>query len=477
VLQKVLQTETYKVPHTYQRNGIYYLRYRVPKAIQEMTGLPAVIRQSLQTTSPEAAKKLTNIVVSKICELKGVVMAKNLETSLKMHFSTIETIYGKVVIHDKNDVVEAQKTRAFMIENQDIIVKNHDVMHQSQAGPHKVEFEVDLSLSDAMAKYMTWRVNFRNLDGSLGFSDSAKKSRMRNFALFLEVIGDIDINKVTKFNVREVLDVIRNMPRCNKAPYTLWTLEDAIRAARSRMVPECDLVASKQAKEALKDYQSLFSRFLTVEKGLLKESPTKGVKVDFESISYAVLSGSQMASVVDYWKDQPCSDYKWIILLAVYTGARRGDIFNLKISSVRHDKDCERFFLFIEEGKTDAARRKIPLHIKLIELGFLNFYKAKKSGTAPEDKLFREFKSDQYITLKFRESLDYLDVPRANDALRRYSFHSLRHAVITEAAKHNNIQLVQRVVGHEITGVGITKLYTGEFELKDVLNVVDCLSW
>jgi integrase len=163
--------------------------------------------------------------------------------------------------------------------------------------------------------------------------------------------------------------------------------------------------------------------------------------------------------------------------LAAYTGARRGDIFNLKISSVRHDTDCERFFLFIEEGKADVARRKIPLNSKLIELGFLGFDQSKESGSVPEDRLFREFKSDQYVTLKFRESLDYLDVPRANDALRRYAFHSLRHAVITEAAKHNNMQLVQRVVGHEITGVGITKLYTGEFELKDVLNVIDCLDW
>ena len=469
MLQDVLQTETQKIPHTFQRNGIYYLRYRVPKAIQQMTGLPAVVRQSLQTKSPEAAKKLTNIVVSKICELKGVVMAKELEMGFKMNLVTVPTMFGDIKFERENLNEELEMATAFIKENPHLMPKMVPCKDSDLSG---------ILLSESFSNYMIWRDNFRNKDGSLGVSDSAKKSRMRNFALLLEVIGDIDINKITKFNIREVLDVISNMPRCNKAPYTFWSLEDTVRAARSRMVPECDLVASKQAKEALKDYQSLFSRFLTDEKGLLKESPTKGVKVDFESISYATLSSSQMTSVVDYWKGQPCSDYKWIILLAAYTGARRGDVFNLKLSSVRYDKDCERFFLFIEEGKTDAARRKIPLHSKLIELGFLHFYKVKKTGTAPEDKLFREFKSDQYITLKFRESLDYLDVPRANDALRRYSFHSLRHAVITEAVKnHISLPVIQRVVGHEITGAGITKIYTGEFELKDMLCVVDCLSW
>lgn len=468
MLQDVLQTETQKIPHTYQRNGVYYLRYRVPTVIQQMTGLPAVLRQSLKTTSPETAKKLTKIVVSKFCELKGEIMAQQLKNTFKQGFVTVPTIFGDVKFERENPKEELEIATTFIKENPHLMQKED---------PDKYSDLPDILLSESFDKYLIWRGNFRNKNGSLGLSDSAKKSRMRNFDLLLEIIGDIDINKVTKFNIREVLDVISNMPRCNKAPYTLWTLEDAVRAAKSRMVPECDLVASKQAKEALKDYQSLFSRFLTDEKGLLKESPTKGVKVDFESISYAAISGSQMASVTDYWKGQPCSDYKWIILLAAYTGARRSDIFNLKISSVRHDKDCERFFLFIEEGKTDAARRKIPLHSKLIELGFLRFYKTKKSGAAPEDKLFREFKSDQYITLKFRESLDYLGVPRVSDELRRYSFHSLRHAVITEAAKHNNMQLVQRVVGHEITGVGITKLYTGEFELKDILCVIDCLNW
>lgn len=465
MLQDVLQTETRKIPHTYTRNGIYYLRYRVPKVIRNFTGLPAVLRQSLNTRSPDVAENLLRIVVSKIQEVKGVLMAKQLENTLKMEFMTILTNDGVVTIDFNDPAKEAAFANVILNPKQDIKSTEQ-------------EAESEMTISDSVRNYMIWRENLRNKDGSLGLSDSSRNARSRNFDILLEVLGDIGIAKVTPHKIREVLDVIRNMPRCNKAPYTGWDLKDVIGAAKSRMVPESDLVASKQAKEALKDYQSLFSRFLTDERGFLKDAPTKGVRAEFESSSYAPLSSAQMTSVVKYWKKQPSSDYKWIMLLAAYTGARRGDVFNLKISSLKHDKDCGRFYLFIEEGKTDAARRKIPLHNNLIELGFLDFYKSKKAGVTSEDRLFRDFKSDQYITSKFRESLDVLGLPRADHDLRRYSFHSMRHSVITEAVKnHVSMPVIQRVVGHEITGAGITKLYTGEFELKDMLCVIDSLSW
>jgi ribosomal protein S19 len=49
--------------------------------------------------------------------------------------------------------------------------------------------------------------------------------------------------------------------------------------------------------------------------------------------------------------------------------------------------------------------------------------------------------------------------------------------MITESMKYNEMHLVQRVVGHELSEVGITRKYTGEFELKNYLVVIDCLDW
>lgn len=56
-----------------------------------------------------------------------------------------------------------------------------------------------------------------------------------------------------------------------------------------------------------------------------------------------------------------------------------------------------------------------------------------------------------------------------NDELRRFTFHSLRQAVITEMASCNDYALFQRVVGHEITTLGISKVYASEFKFEHYL--------
>ncbi|MGI2178163.1 tyrosine-type recombinase/integrase [Shewanella frigidimarina] len=463
----MLQTETQKIPHTFQRNGIYYLRYRVPKAIQQMTGLPAVVRQSLQKKSPEAAKKLTNIVVSKICELKGVVMAKELEMTFKMNLMTVPTIIGDVKFEREDPNEELEMAVNFMLNNPHLMSKI--------ATPKIISSSI--SLSEAMSQYVVWRDLFRNANGSIGISHKSKQARQRNFEILLHIIGDISITEITRPQIREALDIISNMPVRNKNPYAKDSLTNLIKAAKERAIPEEDLVSTKQAAEALKDYQSLFSRFLTETKELLKKSPTKGVKHDFESISYAALTERQMRLVTEYWNAQVDSDYKWIILLGAYTGARRGDIFNLKLSSVKFDIETKRYYLLIEEGKTKAANRKIPIHKKLINIGFLSFVEKMKLNQNLTGKLFRSFKSDHYITSKFRSSLDILGIPKQNEEHRRLSFHSLRHSVITKSITDNHQQCVQKVVGHEILNSGITKVYIGNFELSSLLNVIDCLDW
>ncbi|WP_432280126.1 DUF6538 domain-containing protein [Shewanella aestuarii] len=60
VLQTVLQNGTPKIPYTFQRNGVYYLRVRIPKIIRENTHPPPIIRQSLQTKSSTIAITLVN---------------------------------------------------------------------------------------------------------------------------------------------------------------------------------------------------------------------------------------------------------------------------------------------------------------------------------------------------------------------------------------------------------------------------------
>ena len=77
--------------------------------------------------------------------------------------------------------------------------------------------------------------------------------------------------------------------------------------------------------------------------------------------------------------------HKWGIMLAMFTGARLNEICQLHIADVRQEDEI--WFLDItDEGdddkklKTDAGRRKVPLHSELIRLGFLEFVQSRRTG-------------------------------------------------------------------------------------------------
>ncbi|GIU22016.1 hypothetical protein TUM4644_13620 [Shewanella colwelliana] len=398
--------------------------------------------------------------------------------SLQMNFASVMTFHdnGKpqsLTKYDSgNDNSDSDSAIKHSLELEKVNVQ-HRVANNS------VELEKGgMKLSEAIEAYKDWQSKLKKKSGGYGISHKAAQSRYTHFEILLLALGSVGIESISRPDIRSVLAIIENMPKRNIKPYSenkdlrVW-----VEAAKNREIPEQDLVASNQKREALKDYQSLFSRFLTDELELIKTSPTTAIKVDVEYSSYACLSRKQMSVVVNHWHAKDDSDYKWIVLLAAYSGARRGDIFNLKLSSVVYDGDVQRYYLDIKQGKTKAAIRKIPLHNKLIEMGFLRFVDEQAKHKSPEGKLFSSFKTDSYITTRFRDSLDELGFAKVNEQCRRFSFHSMRHAVVTQSRRSNLTVLVQKVVGHKITSSGETDRYTGNYELPDLLCVIDSLDW
>ena len=92
VLQSGSQPVTPKIPYTFQRNGVYYLRVRIPKIIQENTNLPPIMLQSLQTKSSRIAIKLVKQVIIQLNEPRSSLMAK----SLQMNFASVMTLMTMV---------------------------------------------------------------------------------------------------------------------------------------------------------------------------------------------------------------------------------------------------------------------------------------------------------------------------------------------------------------------------------------------
>lgn len=123
----------------------------------------------------------------------------------------------------------------------------------------------------------------------------------------------------------------------------------------------------------------------------------------------------------------------WIPLIALYSGARLGEIAQLLTNDIRQ-QDKVWIFHITEEGgdqkstKTGGSQRVVPVHSELIKLGFLQ-YRAETVARG-EQRLFPELKRDQRgffgkASKFFNRYLRAVGVK----VDRKVNFHSFRHCI------------------------------------------------
>jgi len=167
----------------------------------------------------------------------------------------------------------------------------------------------------------------------------------------------------------------------------------------------------------------------------------------------------------------------WIPLLGLYTGARVGELAQLRVADV--DTSGEFPVLCItDEGegqsiKSQAGVRKVPLHGELVRLGLLDHVATLK--ILKEVRLWpslptREGKPGGYFSQWFgayRRSLGFGPHP---------DFHCLRHTVRSQMADAEvTEQVIDTLVGHEVKGSTGAKVYTHRTmkTLKKAVEVVN----
>jgi integrase len=125
----------------------------------------------------------------------------------------------------------------------------------------------------------------------------------------------------------------------------------------------------------------------------------------------------------------------WLPLLALYGGARLEELCQLKASDIKEHKGLGFYYKVTdEEGrrvKTQTARRSIPVHSQLIQLGFLDYVVAIRKAKAdflfpelvPDTKGKRSGNWSKWFT-RYRRSVGLKD--------DRTVFHSFRHGFLDE---------------------------------------------
>jgi site-specific recombinase XerD len=303
--------------------------------------------------------------------------------------------------------------------------------------------------------------DFRNWKS---WTDKRAKLNQKMYDNLRHFLGNVPVSSVRKRDIKGALEGISRLPKGNLRAYKGLPLDRLC----SLSVPAEDRVSSKYVKEHLKLCQSLFSRYLKQEVDVLRVSPTEGVRWEHENNRYGCLTDAQVRVLVEHSGDKPVW-FRWFLLMALYSGARRSELARLTKDDIRRCPDTGRYYFVVKEGKTKAARRAVPIHDRLLQLGFMDWVEAQ------DDKLFKvAFQNPNRVTDLFGSTLGV----KTSDHGDRLVFHSVRHTFITKArAAGNDTVLVQQVVGHEKRGAGQTDRYTHTFQLKDVLSVVDCICY
>ena len=392
----------------FQRKSTYYFRCRVPKHLVSVLGRQEVCI-SLRTKERRKAVELSGKLIS-----FSLIDVHNLGLTLIQVLKDGSTIKVEADLSKPEEKAFVEKTLGDW---------------QTQDG----SAEDTLPFSHVARKYL----GAKSSEGAL----EAVKAVQYTVKLFLEGIGDLPMRELTQGKLGEfkrLLELRTKRDGAKLAPKTLATHVKNIVAITTWASTNFDHV------------QALTSRGV---------APKRHVRADEERDRFTQDDIKLLLHTGPLLPEQ-----LWLIRLGALTGARISEIAQLNISTDFAVTTSGTAFMRICEGpgkrlKITSARRDIPLHPQLLDLGLLEWLdgQAKLGHTRPFESLWgvNQGSWGKYPSKWFGEFKKRTLAGRyTEEELKRKVFHSFRHTV-THHFKQAGVppQLASAFLGHADHGI------------------------
>jgi integrase len=265
---------------------------------------------------------------------------------------------------------------------------------------------------------------FAEFVGETAHISTVTRTAVRNFK---QALGSypINANKVKAFagmSFRKIVESNATLKRPTLSTKTINRYLSAV-AIFSKWLATNDYIPDDVARGML----------LSVDKKKRKRYPFSDdqLKLIFKSPLFHKCAGDDQEHLPG---DVEIRDWRyWLPLIALYSGARLGELAQLLTADVKQIHDSWVFHITREGSdrkrtKTEGSQRVVPVHPELIRLGFLEYHaKVAKRG---EVNLFPEIEPDARGFLSGKPSRFFNDYLRAIGAKedKRVAFHSFRHS-------------------------------------------------
>ena len=228
------------------------------------------------------------------------------------------------------------------------------------------------------------------------------------------------------------------------------------------MVSNIQHIEDSSYEERLRnlDYIELFN----VPSGKTREPFTDNdLKKLFQSKLF-VSNGHNYGDYKQNTGDFKTSAFYWVQLLALFTGARQGELCQLRRDDVYQYEGTKIWILNLKENlKTEGSIRKIPIHKQILDLGFIKYVESvNEERIFPDEErkinkktgLGEGFKKFSSRWSGYRDGLKIIPSDNKHEKV----FHCFRHTVETRLSELSKTGkpserfdsgLVDAIVGHK----------------------------
>lgn len=427
-----------------------------------------VAEQANETDTPLSLSKPDDELLSRFIDKYGLDIAKGT---------------------DQYDKLERDMKRGYRRFLEDVLAYDSaaadfdlDPPEQQLAQPAKTApAQKIMTLADTIKDYTDEKRDGKN------WAFKTESEKLGHLELLKEILSaDADVKTLGALDAKKVKDMLKVYPKNREK-------NGATRGNRPLSevldMPGIEKLGTTSVNKYLQTYGDLFNwakRNGHVERncfaGLgIRQNKVRGQEsripftpVQMERILRAVLNNERDLAKKDY--------QKWGPLIGIYTGARLNEIAQLHLKDIC-EVDGIWCFDFNDEGdrkslKTEASRRLVPLHQRLIQLGLPDYVRDKHH--LGQQKLFPTFTHDpkngwgRRLGHHFNTRL----LPELGIKSKELVFHSLRHTVVTQLMQSGvDLAVVQALVGHTRQGVTHQNYFKQGYTLQQLSEAIQKLDY